>query len=190
MKNKLRKWFEKYRTFQVFNIVVYWSGYLQIYTNMRGIEKHRWWTIIPSVTVGYKNDIRELNISLSFLCYLVLIKIQKQDGTFVSVIAEIADTEESRTYGFMNRKKIPDGTGMLFVFDYDQILSFWMKNTPSPLSFAYIDRTGKIADIYDMTTFSLASITSSRSVRYALEVPQSWYEKNGIKKGDVLKLKK
>ena len=33
------------------------------------------------------------------------IKIQKQDGTFVSVIAEIADTEESRTYGFMNRKK-------------------------------------------------------------------------------------
>ena len=30
----------------------------------------------------------------------------------------------------MERKNIPDGTGMLFIFDRDQILSFWMKNTP------------------------------------------------------------
>ena len=78
------------------------------------------------------------------------IKIQKQDGTFVSVVAEIADTEESRTYGFMNRKKIPDGTGMLFVFDYDQLLSFWMKNTPTALSIAYITSDGYIKDIFDI----------------------------------------
>ena len=116
--------------------------------------------------------------------------IEKSSGEKINIEVELAIKPEERNYGYMNRKRIPEGTGMLFVFEKDQILSFWMKNTPSPLSIAYIDRTGKIVDIYDMTPFSIASITSSRSVRYALEVPQSWYEKNGIKKGDVLKLKK
>ena len=112
--------------------------------------------------------------------------IQKQDGTFVEVKAEIADTDESRQFGFMERKKIPDGTGMLFVFDRDQVLSFWMKNTPHPLSIAYIDSRGKIRNIYDMTPFSLASVVSTVSVRYALEVPQGWFEKVGIKVGDIV----
>ncbi|MBP5357725.1 MAG: DUF192 domain-containing protein [Treponema sp.] len=104
--------------------------------------------------------------------------------TALYVDAELAVKEEERNYGFMNRKNIPDGTGMLFVFEKDQILHFWMKNTPHPLSIAYIDSTGIIADILDMTPFSEASISSSRSVRYALEVPQGWFKKNGIKEGD------
>ena len=70
--------------------------------------------------------------------------INKADGSSVTVKAEIADTDESRQFGFMEREKIPDGTGMLFVFDRDQVLSFWMKNTPHPLSIAYIDSRGKI----------------------------------------------
>ena len=110
--------------------------------------------------------------------------IQKQDGTSVEVKAEIADTDESRQFGFMEREKIPDGTGMLFVFDRDQVLSFWMKNTPHPLSIAYIDSRGKIRNIYDMTPFSRASVVSTVSVRYALEVPQGWFEKVGVKVGD------
>ena len=112
--------------------------------------------------------------------------IQKQDGTCVEVKAEIADTDESRQFGYMEREKIPEGTGMLFVFDRDQILSFWMKNTPHPLSIAYIDSRGKIRNIYDMTPFSLASVVSTVSVRYALEVPQGWFEKVGVKVGDTV----
>ena len=61
-----------------------------------------------------------------------------------------------------------------------------MKNTPHPLSIAYIDSNGVIVDIFDMTPFSMSSVTSSRSVRYALEVPQGWYEKVGIQIGDVV----
>ncbi|MBR5581188.1 MAG: DUF192 domain-containing protein [Treponema sp.] len=110
--------------------------------------------------------------------------IQRGDGSEVKVTAEIADTEETRNRGFMEREQIPDGTGMLFVFERDQILSFWMKNTPHPLSIAYIDSTGKIRDIYHMTPFSMANWTSTVSVRYALEVPQGWFEKEGIVVGD------
>lgn len=112
----------------------------------------------------------------------------KADGTELSVKAELAVKPEDRNFGFMERKNIPDGTGMLFVFEYDQILSFWMKNTPTPLSIAFITKDGKIKDIFDMQPFSLASISSTGYVRYALEVPQGWFRKNGIKTGDVLKI--
>lgn len=114
------------------------------------------------------------------------IKIVRQDGTEFIVTAEIAEKTEDRNHGFMERKNIPDGTGMLFVFEKDQILSFWMKNTPHPLSIAYIDSKGKIRNIYDMTPYSLSSIISTVSVRYALEVPQGWYKKNGITEGDAV----
>lgn len=114
------------------------------------------------------------------------ITIQREDSSTIDVKAEIADNQETRNYGFMNRKDIPDGTGMIFIFEHDQILSFWMKNTPHPLSIAYIDSKGRIRDIFDMTPFSLASVQSSSSVRYALEVPQGWFKKNNIKAGDKL----
>ena len=114
--------------------------------------------------------------------------IKKSSGETVVVKAELAITEEEQTYGFMNRKNIPDGTGMLFIFKDDRIASFWMKNTPTPLSIAYIDYSGKIKDIFDMTPFSLATIVSTGYVRYALEVPQGWFSKNGIVVGDVLDL--
>ena len=83
-----------------------------------------------------------------------------------------------------DRTEIPEGTGMLFVFENDDFRSFWMKDCPHPLSIAYILRDGTITDLLDMKPFSTASVNSSRSVRYALEVPQGWYEKAGIKTGD------
>lgn len=115
-------------------------------------------------------------------------EIQKENGEFVTVVVEIADTYETRQHGFMERKSIPDGTGMLFVFEKDQILSFWMKNTPTPLSIAYIDSNGKIRDIFDMKPFSMADTVSTVSVRYALEVPQGWFSKVGVKQGDIVKI--
>lgn len=114
--------------------------------------------------------------------------IKTSDGASVSVLAEIASTDETRAAGFMFRKRIPDGTGMLFVYDSDGVLSFWMKNTPSPLSIAYIDRKGQIKDIFDMKPYNLNSVTSTGSVRYALEVPQGYFARAGIHAGDFLEL--
>ena len=114
--------------------------------------------------------------------------ITTTDNRSITVNAEIAKTPEERNFGFMERKKIPDGTGMIFIFENDQQLSFWMKNTPHPLSIAYIDSKGRIREIYDMKPYSLSSIQSTVSVRYALEVPQGWFEKNGITPGATITL--
>lgn len=116
------------------------------------------------------------------------LEITNSQGKTISVKAELAVTETERNFGFMERKHIPDGTGMLFIFKSDQTLSFWMKNTPHPLSIAYIDSSGKIRDIFDMTPYSLSPIVSTSSARYALEVPQGWFNKNQIKTGDFIDL--
>lgn len=129
-----------------------------------------------------------LNVSCQSKLEKRNLTILKADGTEVSVFSEIAIKPEDRNRGFMERKNIPQGTGMLFVFENDQILSFWMKNTPTPLSIAYISKDGKIMDILDMQPFSLADITSSCYVRYALEVPQGWFKKNGVAVGDSVKI--
>lgn len=132
-------------------------------------------------------------LSFSVSCKSQKLKTQKliittANNKTITVNAELARTPEERNFGFMERKKIPDGTGMLFIFEYDRQLSFWMKNTPHPLSIAYIDSKGIIREIYDMKPFSLASVQSNVSVRYALEVPQGWFEKNQITPGAKISL--
>jgi len=113
----------------------------------------------------------------------------ERDGQVITVVkAEIARTTEERQQGLMFRKSLADGSGMLFVLDKDEIASFWMKNTYIPLSIAFITFDGRIIDIKNMYPHDLNSVTSSRSVRYALEVPQGWFLKAGVQEGDMVKI--
>lgn len=116
------------------------------------------------------------------------IRIETADKTTHTLTVELAKTEKQREQGFMFREKIPEDTGMLFVFDRDERLAFWMKNTPTPLSIAYISSSGKIRAIFDMEPFNEKTVVSPFSVRYALEVPKGWFEKVGIKVGDSVDL--
>lgn len=153
---------------------------------------------ISEKTAGRKNGVRALLFAAASLFFLSCadepmevqtLTLKRADGgTTVSVRAEIASTPAQQSRGFMKRKRIPDGTGMLFVFAKDEVLSFWMMNTPHPLSIAYIDSSGRIRNIYDMTPFSLAPVKSTVSVRYALEVPRGWFDRVNIKVGDTLAL--
>lgn len=114
------------------------------------------------------------------------ITVNREGQTVAVVKAEIARTAEDRAKGLMFRSRLDEGNGMLFVFETDQVLSFWMKNTLIPLSIAYIAYDGRIIDIKDMYPRDETSVTSSRSARYALEVPQGWFSKAGVLEGDVI----
>jgi uncharacterized membrane protein (UPF0127 family) len=117
-----------------------------------------------------------------------LLSIEREDSTAVNITVEIARTDEERSTGLMRRKKLGDGEGMIFVFDRDQQLSFWMKNTIIPLSIAFIASDGRIIEIKDMYPNDTNSVKSSRSLRYALEVPQGWFRRANVKPGDVVKI--
>ena len=117
----------------------------------------------------------------------VLTKALVKVGT-AQVDAELARTEVERERGLMFRKSLDDGKGMLFIFDKDEQLAFWMKNTLIPLSLAYISTDGKIRQIVDLEPHSLASVQAERSVRYALEVPRGWFDRAGVHIGDLVSL--
>jgi uncharacterized protein len=101
---------------------------------------------------------------------------------------EVARTEEEKSHGLMFKDKLGPDEGMLFIYEREEFLSFWMKNTPLPLSIAFIDPRGKIVDIQDMEPFNLRTHTSSRPALYALEMNQGWFQKNGIRVGDVVQM--
>jgi uncharacterized protein len=105
-----------------------------------------------------------------------------------TIDVELAKTPKQRETGLMYRTRLEEGKGMLFVFEEDQQLSFWMKNTTVPLSIAYISSSGLILDIFDMEPFSEKSIATAHYARYALEVPRGYFGKIGAKTGDSVAL--
>ena len=109
-----------------------------------------------------------------------------ENGNTVCVEAEIAASVDERAEGLMWRKEVPDGSGMIFVYPRDERMSFWMKNTLVPLSIAFIDSRGVLREILDMKPQDLTPVKSGGYRRYALEVPQGWFAKNGIAAGSSL----
>ena len=89
----------------------------------------------------------------------------------------------------MNRDKLDWNSGMLFVFEDERVLSFWMKDTKIPLSIAFIDKNGKVTDIFDMKPYSLEAVTSTEKCRYAIEANIGFFDESGLTVGDTVDLR-
>jgi hypothetical protein len=101
--------------------------------------------------------------------------------------AEVADRDASRALGLMHRASLAPNAGMLFVFEDSAVHCMWMKNTPLPLSVAFIDERGAIINIADMQPQSEDSHCAARPARYALEMAQGWFAERGIRAGARLR---
>ena len=102
---------------------------------------------------------------------------------------ELAMDDDSRRCGLSLRNQLANDHGMLFVFEQDQILSFWMKDTRIPLSIAFLTGQGKILNIHTMQPMNdTLRYYSSDLARYALEVNQGWFADHGIQTGDRIQL--
>jgi uncharacterized membrane protein (UPF0127 family) len=102
------------------------------------------------------------------------------------VQAEVADRPASRARGLMFRESLADNHGMLFVFDSPSRQCMWMKNTPLPLSVAFIKADGRIANIAQMQPQTETIHCASEDVLYALEMTQGWFWARAIKAGDAV----
>lgn len=99
--------------------------------------------------------------------------------------AEIARDPGEMARGLMYRHSLGRDRGMLFVYETPRILSFWMKNTRIPLDIAFLDDGGRILQIEEMRPYDELSRTVSREpARYALEMNQGWFVRNGVAAGD------
>jgi len=118
----------------------------------------------------------------------ILLELGKIEINGKILYVEIADNQEKREKGLMNRTYLPDSIGMLFIFDSSGIYGFWMKNTYIPLSIAFIDENFIIVDILDLEPLNENPVFPIKKFKYALEVNRNWFKKNNIKPGDKIKL--
>lgn len=130
-------------------------------------------------------------LSLSTYCSAAekkcIIYLTSDYGKKITLDAEIADTPSSREQGLMYRKRLGNDSGMLFIFEKEQKLNFWMKNTFIPLDIAYIDRNGIINEIYQMKPLDVSvTYNSVKPAMFALEANLGWFSSNKIKPGSKI----
>jgi uncharacterized membrane protein (UPF0127 family) len=112
------------------------------------------------------------------------IEIISKSGVHPFVV-ELAANDAEREHGLMFRKELPEGRGMLFDFDHEQPVAFWMHNTFIPLDMIFIRADGRILRIAENTEpLSDRQIRSGGPVRAVLEVIGGTARKLGIEPGD------
>lgn len=98
--------------------------------------------------------------------------------------AQVASDDASRERGLMSRTNLAENEAMVFVFPSPRPVAFWMKDTPTPLSIAYVGTSGRIFEIHELKPFDETPVPSaSQAVTYAIETPQGWFAKHGVMAG-------
>lgn len=116
------------------------------------------------------------------------------DSHYVSV--EIAETQEQKSTGLMERRSMPEDEGMLFTYPGQQDPSdaFYMFRTRIPLDIAFLDGDGRIVAIRQMEPCT--SAVAQECERYApgtpysaaLEVNHGYFDSRGVEVGDRVTL--
>jgi uncharacterized membrane protein (UPF0127 family) len=142
---------------------------------------------------------REIVIVLSFVLVIASVKtiacpLQLPTSTIsikgYTLTVEIASTPAARTCGLSNRFELPENHGMLFIYPNLRDRTFWMKDTYIPLSIAFLDESGRIINLQNMTPMQTDKrYYSSRPAKYAIEVNQGWYDAHEIVIGDTVEMK-
>jgi uncharacterized membrane protein (UPF0127 family) len=102
------------------------------------------------------------------------------------LITEVASQPVQMATGMMFRKAMAENEAMIFVFPQPQRASFYMKNTTVPLSIGYLDTEGVLREIHDLKPLELNPVVSAaEDIRFALEVPQGWFQRHQITPGMV-----
>ena len=109
----------------------------------------------------------------------------------------IADDVPEQTQGLMfvtaeRMAPLADGTerGMIFAFDHEQVLNFWMRNTIIPLDIAYLDSAGVVVATYTMAPLDErpGQYPSRWPAQYAIEVNAGVWGRIGLRSGDTIEI--
>ena len=107
-----------------------------------------------------------------------------------AIRAEVADDDAERMRGLMFRERLGADEGMVFVFDGELPLAFWMKNTRIALDMLYFDGQGRLVSIQrevpPCRTAMCPSYPSDGPARYVLELNGGRARELGIAEGALL----
>jgi uncharacterized membrane protein (UPF0127 family) len=96
-----------------------------------------------------------------------------------------ADTPATRAQGLMFVPELPGDRAMIFVYDDEQIVGMWMKNTLIPLDMLFVDSAGCIVKVHEgARPGSLDMIGSRVPVVLVVELAGGTAKTLGISIGD------
>jgi len=115
------------------------------------------------------------------------LKVATPDARMHPFDVWIAATNARRNQGLMFVKKMPEKTGMLFLYGQPQPVGVWMKNTYIPLDILFIRSDGRVASVVaNATPHSLKTMESGEPVVAFLELNGGMAAKLGIKRGAIV----
>jgi uncharacterized membrane protein (UPF0127 family) len=104
------------------------------------------------------------------------------------VSVDIADTPELRSRGLMFVENMPAMHGMLFVYDREQPVSFWMKNTLIPLDMIFADSSGVVQRVHENAIpGDLTGIPGGSEIQFVLEINAGMSDRLGIDAGTEMR---
>lgn len=107
-----------------------------------------------------------------------------------TVRMQLAVRPKEMERGLMERRDLGADDGMLFVYPGTVRMNFWMRNTPTPLDIGFFTADGVLREVYAMHPYDETPVASQgEEMKFALEVNQGWFAKNGVKPGAQLDLK-
>lgn len=119
------------------------------------------------------------------------ITLASPHGESIVIDAEIAETGDQHQRGLMFRDHLDPRAGMLFVFNRQQPVTFWMKNTLIPLDILFFDAAGNLVSSTTMEPCRVDGdacplYPSAAPARYALEVHAGFVSQYQIERGWTL----
>jgi uncharacterized membrane protein (UPF0127 family) len=109
----------------------------------------------------------------------------------LQITVEVADSSEERANGLMGVTELPSNAGMAFVWGEPTTAEFWMKDTLIPLSVAFVDDSGRIVTIRDMspcTADPCPTYGAASPYVLAVETNEGFFDRHDIGVGDRAEL--
>ena len=108
-----------------------------------------------------------------------------QQDFIAGIDIELAQNESQQQLGLMYRDALAENQGMLFLFDNEEVRSFWMKNTILPLDMIFVNARSEIVTIHKHTTpYSDETYVSTRPAKFVIEVNAGYTDKRKVSVGD------
>ena len=99
------------------------------------------------------------------------LRIINDSGESLRFDVYLARDFEQQRRGLMFVRRLPQTTGMLFIYEDEDIRSMWMKNTYRSLDMVFARADGSVSSVVHNTEpLSLRSIASREPVKYVLEL--------------------
>ena len=95
----------------------------------------------------------------------------------IPVKLKVASTDTSKSEGYCNKSEPEDNEGMIFVFDEEDNLGFWMKGVEFPLDILFFNSNGELVNHHAMSTVQdsdLITYNSEKPARFAVELRKGW----------------